>query len=180
MVAFWRLGEGIQQCIMDILFGSNQRPLTTKPRALAKIGVYPTSTGPNLLDLPNELIYAIGAVADNRDSRSLSATCHRLQANLTSVAWSRVKLSVSLCEISNDIYTFTPYLGEHYERLGLIKEVTINFNDCDTGPPCYTGEPLSMSRVADLIKAMTSLKSLSLDARALPTEGIKTLADELL
>ncbi|KAH7003959.1 hypothetical protein EDB82DRAFT_485642 [Fusarium venenatum] len=179
MVAFWRLGGGIQQCIADTLFGSNQRPSTTEPRALAKMRVHPTSTGPNLLDLPNELIYAIGAVADNRDSRSLSATCRRLQVNLTSVVWSRVKLSISLCEISNDIYTFIPYLGEHYERLGLTKEVTINFNDCDTRPPCYTGELLPVHRVADFIKAMTSLKSLSLDVRALSTDRIKTLADEL-
>ncbi|KAG8676668.1 hypothetical protein FPOAC1_002675 [Fusarium poae] len=141
--------------------------------------VHPTSTGPNLLDLPNELICAIGAAADNRDARSLSATCRRLQANLTSVVWSRVKLSISLCEISHDVYNFTPYLGEHCERLGLIKEVAINFDDCDTRPPCYSGELLSTSRVASFIKAMTSLKSLSLDVRVLSAEGIKTLADEL-
>ncbi|RGP63049.1 hypothetical protein FSPOR_8849 [Fusarium sporotrichioides] len=170
MVALWKLGEGMQQCIADILFGSNQRPSTTKPRALARAPVHPTSTGTNLLDLPNELIYAIGVTAERRDTKALSATCRRLRANLASVVLSRVKLSISLSATSRGAYTFAP-LGEHGDNLGLVKR--------SARPPSFAGELLSMSHVADIIKAMASLKSLSLDVRVLSTDEVRSLVQKL-
>lgn len=118
MVVLWNLSEGIQQCVADTLFGSNKRPPTTKPTALAK---HRPRAKFNLLDLPNELIYAVGVAAERRDARALSTTCRRLRENLASVVWSRVKLSIGLCETSSDIDTFVAYLEEHCEKFGLIK-----------------------------------------------------------
>ncbi|GKU15332.1 unnamed protein product [Fusarium langsethiae] len=178
MVALWKLGEGMQQCIADILFGSNQRPSTTKLRALARAPVHPTSTCLNLLDLPNELIYAIGVTAEKRDTKALSATWRRLRANLASVVLSRVKLSISLSTTSRGAYTFAP-LGEHCENLGLVKEATVSFNRRGARPPSFAGELLSMSRVADIIKPMASLKSLSLDVRVLSTGEVGSLVQKL-
>ncbi|KAM0389053.1 hypothetical protein ACHAQC_008931 [Fusarium culmorum] len=104
MVVLWNLGGGIQQCIADTLFGSNKRPPTTKPTALAK---HRPRAKFNLLDLPNELIYAVGVAAERRDAKALSTTCRRLRENLASV----------VC----DIDTFVAYLEEHCEKFGLIK-----------------------------------------------------------
>ncbi|QPC77032.1 hypothetical protein HYE68_007784 [Fusarium pseudograminearum] len=177
MVVLWNLGEGIQKCIADTLFGSNKRPPTTKPRALAK---HRPCANFNLLDLPNELIYAVGAAAERRDARALSTTCRRLRADLASIVWSQVKLSIGLCETSSDIDTFTTYLGEHYEKFGLIKEATIHFDGCRTeSPPCCADELLSVSKAAYIINAMRSLESLSLDVQNLSAKQIKTLIDEL-
>ncbi|UZP35380.1 hypothetical protein NXS19_003196 [Fusarium pseudograminearum] len=177
MVVLWNLGEGIQKCIADTLSGSNKRPPTTKPRALAK---HRPCANFNLLDLPNELIYAVGVAAERRDARALSTTCRRLRENLASVVWSRVKLSIGLCETSSDIDTFTTYLGEHCEKFGLIKEATIHFDGCRTeSPPCCADELLSVPKAAYINNAMRSLESLSLDVQNLSAKQIKTLIDEL-
>ncbi|QPC68157.1 hypothetical protein HYE67_010388 [Fusarium culmorum] len=177
MVVLWNLGGGIQQCIADTLFGSNKRPPTTKPTALAK---HRPRAKFNLLDLPNELIYAVGVAAERRDAKALSTTCRRLRENLASVVWSRIKLSIGLCETSSDIDTFVAYLEEHCEKFGLIKEATIHFDGCRTESlPCCVDELLSVPKAACIINAMTSLESLSLDVQNLSAKQIKTLTDEL-
>ncbi|CAF3453720.1 unnamed protein product [Fusarium graminearum] len=177
MVVLWNLSEGIQQCIADTLFGSNKRPPTTKLTALAK---HRPRAKFNLLDLPNELIYAVGVAAERRDARALSTTCRRLRENLASIVWSRVKLSIGLCVTSSDIDTFVAYLEEHCEKFGLIKEATIHFDGCRTEcPPCCVDELLSVPKAAYIINAMTSLESLSLDVQNLSAKQIKTLTDEL-
>jgi hypothetical protein len=82
---------------------------------------HPTAPTFRLLDLPSELVHAVGVAAEIKDAIALSATCRRLRAHLASLVWLRVKFSINSSRRPHYILTLNPYLKEHRETLNLIK-----------------------------------------------------------